>query len=271
MGPNDFTNPEARQKGIIRQDEMKNVDAEPSERKIEPKEPKVDMEGIFEAAGKQRSELRDKMKSAMDKSRPEEDAVSKLNQQLSGGKGSDAIEKELEDMDKFSEDDLALAEELLFNGFCRKDIPLTKKTKATFYSMNADEMEMINQLMFEFTKKHENKDGIVDVSQKSVDSLNALYVLAVSFRGFDGKDIAPSKSCSLEMLKSAFKQLAELEISGDIETHGKLSEEIKKVMKIRATYVRRKPTALIDVLTSKRYEFERVLYDILKRGDVYPK
>ena len=63
------------------------------------------------------------------------------------------IEKELEDLNKFSEEDLRLAEELLFNGFTKKDFQLNDKYSATLYSTNALEMSVVNELMYEFYKK----------------------------------------------------------------------------------------------------------------------
>jgi len=270
---------EPKKGGILNQgDTMKNAGGQPTERTIIPAKPDVkerpdqkeNMDNLFSIAGQQREETRNKMKSAVNKSRPDEEAVSKLNNQLSGGKGGE-IEKELEDMEKFSEEDIRLAEELLFNGFCVKTDKITSKISATFYSMNADEMEMIQYLMFEFTKKYETKTGMLDVSQKTVDAMNQLYILSVSFKGYNDVDIAPSKTVSLDILKSAFKKLSDLEIEGDLENHKNLTEEIKKVMKIRASYIKKLPATVVDILSAKRFAFEQVLYKILEKGDLYPK
>jgi len=233
---------------------------------------KTNMDSVFEIGSKEREKTIERMKDAVKKERPEEQQVKKLNQQLSGQVSeSSKIEKELQDMEQYTEEDLRLAEELLFNGFAQKDIRLTEKTTATVYSINANEMQLINEMMFEFTKQYELADGKLDVSQRTMDLMNQLYVLSLSFKGYNGNDIVPVKAGSLDLIKSAFKRMAETEIAGQIEIFDKLREEIKIVVKKRAAEIKKLPASIIDVLSSKRYEFENTMYAIVNRGDILPK
>lgn len=212
------------------------------------------------------------LKKAQEATKPTEDAVSKLNDALSGKNSENAkIEKELEDFNKFSEEDIALAEELLFNGFAKKDFKLSEKYSATIYTSSASDISIVNELMFEFTKKYEKPDGRVDISQKALDHMQQLYLLAISFKGYNDKEFSTEKIRSLDLIKNAMKKLSEFEISGELDNYAKLMEEIKKAVRSRAAEIKKLPASVIDSISFKRYELERTMYDIVTRGDILPK
>lgn len=234
--------------------------------------PKQDFNDIFEQDAKLKQQTMMAAKKAQEKEKPTEEAVTKLNDALSGkNEENQKIEKELEDLNKFSEEDLRLAEELLFNGFTKKDFKLNDKYSATLYSTNALEMSVVNELMYEFTKKYEKADGRVDVSNKTMDHIHQLYLLAISFKGYNDKDLSSERIRSLELIKNGCKKLSDLEVDGDLENHSKLMEEIKKAVKARAAEIKRLPASVIDAVSYKRYDFEKMMYDIITRGDVLPK
>jgi len=234
--------------------------------------PKQDFADIFEQDAQLKQNTAAAMKKVQEKEKPVDEAVTKLNDALSGKNEENAkIEKELEDLNKFSEEDLRLAEDLLFNGYAKKDFKLSDKYSATIYSTNALEMSVVNELMYEFTKKYEKPNGTIDVSNKTMDHIHQLYLLAISFKGYNDKDISPERSRSLDLIKSGCKKLSELEITGDMENHSKLMEEVKKVVKSRAAEIKKLPASVIDSISYKRYDFEKMMYDIITRGDVLPK
>lgn len=237
-----------------------------------PASVKQDFSNIFEEDARLKQETMSRIQDAAKKSLPKEDMVSNLNNALSGkDRESEKIEKELGEMEKFTEQDISLAEQLLFNGFAQKDFKLTEKTLVSVTSMTAVEVDLVNEMMYEFGKKYETQDGRFDVSQKTIDHMNNLYLLAVSFRGFNGKDISDVRTRSLDLLKNAFKQLNNFEIEGDLEKIKKLREDIKSAVRARALEIKRLPTPVIDSVSQKRVEFDRTMYDIINRGDVIPK
>ena len=234
---------------------------------------KADFEDIAVIDARQRATTMQKLQEAAKKDLPAEEAVNKLNNAMSGASAATKkVEEELQDMEKFSEADIELAEQLLFNGFAQKDIEIGKSTKASFYTTNAAETELINELVFEFTKKHESQDGRIDAPQRAVDLLHQMYLLAISFRGFNGKDVSEARTRSLDLIKNACKTLNELELAGDLEKFGKLREEVKGAIKLRASEMKSKlAVATVDALSDKRFKFERTMFNIINKGDVFPK
>lgn len=233
---------------------------------------KKNMDNVFALNAKSNADRADRMKKA---AKPVEEAnsmVDKVNSQLSGNvQGADKIEKEISDMDIYSKQDLELAEELLFNKYVKKDMLLTKTKSAAIYTVSAAEMDLVNDMIFDFAKNNEDEDGNVNVSQRKMDTLQQLYVLAVAFEGFDTKDIASDRSIGIELIKRSIVAMDNVEVKGDIKAFNNMKEEIKKAIKKRAYVIRQLSATIIDVLSKKRFEFESMVSDILSRGDILPK
>lgn len=236
------------------------------------KPPKQNFMDVFQEDAIAKSRQAEKVKEAALKDRPKEEEISKLQNALSGANEKHKeVEKELEELDRYSEEDLKLAEELLFQGYAKKNYKITPTMSATFYTINANEVSVINEMMFEFTKTYELKDGRIDLSQKSIDQVHGLYMLSVAFKGYNDKDISESKGRSLDLIKAGLKHLSTLEMDGKIDEYKKLMEEIKDAIKKRSAEIKRGSASVLDVLSMKRFEFERLMYDILNKGEVLPK
>jgi hypothetical protein len=233
--------------------------------------PKQQFQDIFMQDAQLKQKTAEAVKGMLDKEKPAEEAITQLNDALSG-KNQEAKqnEKELEELNKFSKEDIELASQLLFNGFAKKDIKINSTVSATVVSSSSMEMAIVNELMYELSKKSEDKEGRVDKSQKDMDLMYQLYILAISFKGYNDKDIA-QKGSSLEMIKKACGRLSDLEIDGNIEEHAKMMEKIKIAIKVRASEIKKLPATIVDILSMKRFEFEREMYEILTKGDVLPK
>jgi hypothetical protein len=235
-------------------------------------EKKEDFADIFMQDAQLKQQTMASVKRAQEKERPMDEAVTKLNDALSGkNEESKKIEKELEDLSRYTDEEIKMAEELLFNGYTKHNYKLSKTVDATIYSTNAVEISIVNELMYEFTKKYQKSDGSVDVSQKELDHIHQLYLLAISFKGYNDKEIAEERIRSLELIKNACKKLSEFEIGGDLENYRKLMEEIKKSVKGRAAEIKKLPASVIDSISLKRYSFETLMYEIISKGDVLPK
>lgn len=268
-------------KGILSGQEDKNINIAPGEdddkKKNEAKESpqkKVDFKSVFDQDVHNKKERQRRSDEISKKSSPKFDAVNKVNKQLSGG-DSDDMSKELNDMDDISEEDLKLAEELIFKGYVEYEEEIEfikeKKHKACLCSITAEEIDIVNEMVFELVKGKENDEGQIDMPQNSVSLKNQFYTLALSFKGFNQADYVKERNYSLSLIKSVIIKLPDFEIEGNIEKYNKIREEVKKAIKIRASKLRNLPTPVVDFLSNKKYQFEKKMYEIMNKKDIVPK
>lgn len=193
-----------------------------------------------------------------------------INASASGGAD---LTNEYQEAMTVSEEDLALAEELIFKGYAETDveIPNFPGHKFTITSTNAEEMSMIDDMIFDMVKVHEQSDGRVDLPQNHIQTWrNALYI-SLSYRGMDRQELCSSGTQHLNTIKKAIVRVADLEAEGDMDAAAKLKEELKKALKARALKVRRLPTSIIDYLSGKKLEFDSRMIDIMNSKDIIPK
>jgi len=198
------------------------------------------------------------------------DAAAALNKQ---GPDKD-MEAELEEMDKISPEDLDLAEQMVFKGFAEFDVEMSNlpNHKFTICSTNAEEMNMIDEIIFDMVKRAEDKeDGTVDLPQNQVQAMrNALFV-AISYKGRNKEEVMDDSSCYLNTIKKAIIRISELENLGQIDESKKLKTSLKKSLIRRATAIKRMPTPVIDFLSGEKYAFDAKMYKIMSTKNVLPK
>lgn len=184
------------------------------------------------------------------------------------------LEKEFEDLEKISDQDLALAEKMIFEGFASIDIEMKNipGRKLTIYSTSAEEMLLIDDIMFDIMKKAENKDGSVDIPQNKVQAMKNALFLAFSYRGFDGEDIAgPDSLAHLDTIKKTTLKLVEHEFNGDMDKAESLKASLKKYLLKRAAIMRRLPTVTIDFLSDEKLNFDAKMLHIMSSKKILPK
>ena len=236
---------------------------------------KIDFEEPAAIAAKQRAEYAKNMQESAKKGLGKEEQVAKLNEALqgaSGGSEGDKLEKELQEAIKYSPEDLEMAEQLLFTGRAVKNCQLTEKMAATMSTLSTLEVDIVNEMLYEFTKSKEDDKGRLDVSQRTLDLTHQFMLIAFSFKGYNDEDFISNKAFSLDIIKNAIRKLAELELSGSLESYNKLRSEIKSAVSKRVTELKVKfPATVIDILSAKRFELERLMHDVLSRGNILPK
>ena len=205
---------------------------------------------------------------------PSELAAQNVNKAMSGNNGGLNIEQELEDMDKISEADLELAQKMVFDGYVDFDVEIKnlKDCKATICSTNAEEMSIIDEVLFDMVEAAEHRDDdTVKLPQNHINSMRNALFLALSYKGMNKKELSPVSSYYLNTIKRAIIKVSELEDSGDLKGSAELKTALKTSLKKRATLIKRLPTSFIDFLSNEKFEFDNKMLKIMSSKGVLPK
>ena len=183
------------------------------------------------------------------------------------------VQADLDEMDKFSEEDLELAEQMIFRGYAEFDavMPKLPKYKFTICSTSAEEIAIVDEIVFDLLKKSENSDGTVNLPQNNVQGLRNSLFLAISYRGMNKEELSPDSSCHLNTIKKAIIRVSEMENNGDLENSVKLKDSLKNKLLKRATIIKRLATPMIDFLADKKYEFDSKMLGIISSQGLLPK
>lgn len=183
------------------------------------------------------------------------------------------VQADLDEMEKFNDEDIKLAEQMIFNGYAEFDatIPRFKNKKFTICSTSAEEIAIIDEMVFDFIKKSENENGTVDIPQNNVQGLRNSLFIAISYRGMDRDELMKDSSCQLNTIKKAIIRVTDLENAGDLKGSQELKKSLKKKLLLRATTVNRLATPVIDFLSDKKYEFDSKMLNIMSTPGLLPK
>ena len=189
-----------------------------------------------------------------------------------GGPGKN-VQADLDEMDKFSKEDLELAEQMIFRGFAEFDAVMPKfpKYKFTICSTSAEEIAIVDEIVFDTLKESENQDGTVNLPQNNVQGLRNSLFIAISYRGMNKEELMEDSHCHLNTIKKAIQHISELENSGKLDDAVKLKSSVKNKLIKRSTRVRRLATPMIDFLSDKKYEFDSKMLSIISSPELLPK
>jgi len=201
-----------------------------------------------------------------------DEMVNKANAALSGmGNGPDF--DEFEQLQKISDEDLELAEQVIFKGYAEKVVTIPNMPGHTFTitTTSAEDMSVIDEIIYDMVKDKEDKDGQVDLPAQHVQTFRSALMIAIGFKGMDGKDYCDEPIHQLMAIKRAVIKVKDLEYEGDIEKSAKLSESLKRSLKHRAVRVRRLPTPVIDFISNEKIMFDQAMYQIMTAKQLIPK
>ena len=239
------------------------------ERQERPQPEKQNFPSLNDGLKRQVTEVERKTKILSAKT-AEEQAVEKVNAQLSGNKD----QADFEEASKISEEDIKLAETLLFNGYVEKEVIMSHipTIKHTLCSVTAEEMNLIDEIIYEEAKKFTKPDGTVDMSQSSVQTLRSSLYLALSYKGTNGTDfVKENRVLQIEIIKRAMKALSDKYVEGDLESAKTFKQSVMDAVKKRAARVRQFSTPLLDFLSSKKFEFDNKLFAVMNTEKIIPK
>jgi len=200
----------------------------------------------------------------------EEKAVDGINSQMSGNKD----QVDFDEANAISDEDVKLAEELLFNGYVEKEVimPHIPTIKHVICSVTAEEMNLIDDIIYEEAKKHSKADGTTDISESAIQTLRSSLYLAMSYKGSNGSDfVKDAKTLHIDIIKKAMKALSDRYVSGELESIDGFKTSIMEAVKKRAVRVRQFGTPLLDFLSSKKFEFDNKLFAVMNTEKIIPK
>jgi hypothetical protein len=198
----------------------------------------------------------------------DQENIDAVNSAITGD--ADKNDAELKAMEAYTAEDMKLAEEMLFRGYAERDYKVLPNATITVVSMSSAEVELVNEIVYEFANKPGKKED-QGLSAKVVEGQQQMLLIALGFKGINGADISPAAGRHLSFIKAGFKRMGDAEVDGDIKKFNEVRAELKKVIWTRAAELKRVPVSFIDVIAKKRYEFERLMYDITSREDLIPK
>lgn len=196
-----------------------------------------------------------------------DETAAKINESLSGS------DINLEDL-PISEDDIKLAEKLIFDGYAETEVYMDSfpDHKFTICSTNAEEVGMVDEVIYDLMKKHETEDGMIDIPQNKVQTLRNAVFAALGYTGRDGEDLCGiDKARHLRVIKKAIVRRGDLEQNGDAEKAEELNKMLKEAILVRARRIKQLPTPVIDFITFEKAKFDRKMYKIMTTKGVVPK
>jgi hypothetical protein len=214
------------------------------------------------------AETESRMKAVARKSEAGDSEIERTQQALNN-QGSNDL-----DDDGITEADMKLAEQLIFNGYAEKDVEMEsfKGKKFTICSTNAEEMDIIDDIAFDMIKSvKSNDDGTVDLPENHIRTMRNALLVALSYRGFNNKELSSDPLSYLNTLKKAIIKIGELCNDGEVIKASELKNSVKKALNKRASLVKRLPTPLIDFISGEKYKFDSRMSEIMNMKGIIPK
>jgi len=246
----------------------------PSEpQKDEANSRKEDFQDPFSMQAAQNREMESKGKRSLEDTLTSGEAAAQATAEAINNQGSGSS-VDLDKEDEFSEQDLKLAEQMIFNGHAEFDVsmPSIPNIKMTICSTSAEEIGMIDEIAFDMVKDaKELKDGNVDMPQNRINSMRNALFIALSYKGKNQQELMKDQRAHLNTLKKAIQKVSDLYSTGQVEDADNLKKSVKQALIARATVVNRMPTPLIDFLSNTKYEFDDKISRIMNSKGILPK
>jgi hypothetical protein len=240
--------------------------------------PKKDFKSPVEAAAeltartKMASKAALSSKEAIDEARQTE-AIDSINSSA-GTSSTKENETALEELDKITPEDLQMAEAMIFNGYAEMtvSVPNFSNHNITVCTTSPEDMDIIDEMIFDLVKQNEDpKNNTVNLSDNVVKSTRNVFNLSLSYKGMDGNDVHPDKTCQLNIIKKGISSLYNYEADGDLKGMSVMKDEIKKAIRKRSYMIKRLPTPMIDFISQKKYEFDRKMFNIMSQNNLISK
>jgi hypothetical protein len=175
-------------------------------------------------------------------------------------------------LEQISKEDLELASDVIFKGFAEKEFSLDKmgiKIKVT--TSRAEDFDIVNELVFEFTKEHDKGGTFIDIPRDKVTRQEKFYTLALCFVGLDGQDLSQTADVKLELIRRAINRMLDAHYDGNLEEYQKLKNLIYTAVKKRASLLRKLSPYLIDAIQECKANLDQKMYQIMRVKDLIPK
>lgn len=162
---------------------------------------------------------------------------------------------------KFSEEDYALVDQVVFKGYAEKEYKFgaQDKFRATITTSTSNEELAMEKILMDIAENEK-------LSDQAFTQHMGILLLSLSLKSINGKDFPDNPALKLELLKSAFLKLLEFERDGKTEKYEEQLNNIIKIVKKRIAYIKALPTALTETLAQKRSNLEMMIKKLLDGG-----
>ena len=201
------------------------------------------------------------------------DMIDKVNEAMSTQNSLKEDMKEFDEQMKISDEDVALAEQVIFRGYAELEVTMANIPghRFTLCTTSAEDMSLIDEILFDMVKAKENEKGDVDLPSQHVQTMRNALFLALGFKGVDGKDFCDEPIYQMMTIKKAVIKIKEYENAGDLPKMNAMSADLKRSVKYRAIRIKRYPTPVVDFLANKKFEFDQKMYTIMMSEKILPK
>lgn len=256
----------------------------------QPTQPKEDFTGPESLSGTPNGGQTSIGKASNKKSDNEALALaSKANAALGNGGGADgkttSVSSEDEQMAAVTEEELELAQQLIFRGHAEKVVRIdTLKTEITVASTTADDLDIINEVVYDLVKEIQGRKDETDESGQvikkanndvpvaNIESFRNSVMLGMCVSSINGSDICEDHSVAkLKAVKAGVKRVNMLIASGDVGEAETLKTAVKKSIVYRAKAISAMPTPMLDLLSSIKANFDDRMIAVLNNANVFPK
>lgn len=162
---------------------------------------------------------------------------------------------------KFSEEDYALVDQVVFKGYAEKEYKFgqSNRFKAVITTSTSNEELAMEKILMEIAESEK-------LSDQAFTQHMGILLLALSLKSVNGKNFPDNPALQLGLLKSAFLKLLEFERDGQAEKYNEQLGNIIKIVQKRVAYVKALPTALTETLAQKRSNLEMMIKKLLDGG-----
>ena len=179
----------------------------------------------------------------------------------------------------FSDEDVELAEQLMFKGWARKSYKiLGGKHSIEVLTTTPLELDIQSQIvqtwMSGFKQPNERLGVVGDVfpSSTEVNSKEKLLRMSLGFQGMNGKDFCDDVDYQLVTIKNGFVALSKAIMTGNLEEMQGTKKILLELVDRRAQYMSAKfDINFLDLVASKKFELENLMMAIMSNTQTIPK
>jgi hypothetical protein len=196
------------------------------------------------------------------------DDIEKINKNF-----DKSLDSSLYDDIDVDSDDLKIAEKILFDGYAETDVSIANfpDNKFTICSTSAEEIDLIQEIIFDICKEHETNDDRIDMPQTNIRAMNNALFIAISYRGMNKKELCENPIEYLNTIKKAIIKVDSFINEGNIKAAKELKDSLKKSLRNRVSKVRRLPTPVIDFISNEKNKFDKKISKIFSMKNIIPK
>jgi len=200
----------------------------------------------------------------------QEELISKANEAMSN-QGVDLDDEE----DDITEEDLKLAEDLLFNGFAEKTVSHSRFKNYTIKicSTTPAEYDIVDVATMRFIDSKKNSSGGVDLTDAIINSRRRLFLVALTVSEINGSDIIPNDPVLLARnVKTAVKKYETFCAKGELENASKQLESIISAINKRAHTISMSiPAQVVEWMSRQKADFDAMMSIVIGYENIVPK